>query len=236
MDGGFWITENRLTVVVGHFGSGKTEFSVNLAVALGKLGHPFALADLDLVDPYFCSRTCEEVLRASGGRLIARSQRCFDADVPSVPPEVMTLLDNQELFGILDAGGDASGARVLARYRDALIRCGARVLCVVNGNRPLTHTPEQAAGYIRDIQQACGLAVTGLVNNTHLCGQTQLEDILEGDQLCRTLSAQLNIPLTCTAVPEHLSGQAAGLLPRVFPMKLYLKKPWELPLPEKEEI
>ena len=236
MDGGLWITESRLTVVVGHFGSGKTEFSVNLAVALGKSGRPFALADLDLVDPYFCSRTCEDVLRSSGGRLIARSQRCFDADIPSVPPEVMTLLDSQELFGVLDVGGDASGARVLARYRDPLIRCGARVLCVVNGNRPLTHTPEQAAAYIRDIQQACGLAVTGLVNNTHLCGQTQLEDILEGDQLCRTLSARLNIPLTCTAVPEHLADQAAGLLPRVFPMKLYLKKPWELPLPEKEEI
>ncbi len=236
MDSGAWITESRLTVVIGHFGSGKTEFAVNLAVALGREGHPFALADLDLVDPYFCARTCGEALRSAGGRLVARSQRCFDADAPSLPPEVMTLLDDGELFGVLDAGGDASGARVLARYRDPLTRCGARVLCVVNGNRPLTQTAEAAAGYIRDIQQACGLAVTGLVNNTHLCGETTLEDILAGDRLCRALSDLVGIPLTCTAVPEHLAGQAAGLLPRVFPMKLYLKKPWELPLPEKEEI
>ena len=222
-----WIDMARLTAVVGHFGSGKTELSVNLAMALGAAGHPFALADLDIVDPYFCSRECKELLEASGGKLIARSRACFDADVPALPPEVMRLIEDDKLYGILDIGGDASGARVLARYRQPLTSRRVRVLCVVNGNRPLTDTSEKVEAYIQSIERASGLHVDGCINNTHLCGQTELEDIMRGAELCLELSRRLGIGIVCHAVPEHLAQRAMRVLSPVFPIKLYMKKPWE---------
>ena len=115
-----WFQEHRLTVIVGHSGSGKTELSVNLALWLAHTGQKTALADLDVVNPYFRSRERADLLDENGIRLITSSQACMDADLPSMPVELNTLLDDKSLTGILDIGGDAVGARVLARYKPKL--------------------------------------------------------------------------------------------------------------------
>lgn len=229
-----WLGAHRLTVLVGHFGSGKSEVALNLAMAFGKRGMPFSLADLDVVDPYFRSRECRQMIEENGGKLICSSQSCIDADVPSLPPEVMTLFDNKDRYGILDIGGDASGARVLARYRRYIREESARVLCVVNANRPLTDTAEKAETYIRSIERASGLRIDGIVNNTHLCSQTELQDIREGARMAEALSATTGIPVVCHAVSRALAADAARELDPVFPMEIYLKKPWEQALAEKE--
>lgn len=224
---GSWVDASRLTVLVGHFGSGKTEIALNLALALAEKGHPFSLADLDVVDPYFRSRECKELLESHGGRLIASSQACLDADVPSMPPEVASLFDNQNIYGVLDIGGDASGARVLARYRRQLRSCNARVLCVINANRPLTDTPEKAMAYLRDIEYSSGMSVSGIISNTHLCQKTELRDILAGAELTAQVSAVSEIPIMCHTVPIHLAEVARRVVSPVFPLRLYMKKPWE---------
>ena len=178
-----WIDAARLTAFVGHAGSGKTEIAINTALALAKLGHPFALADLDIVDPYFRCRRCKDLIEEKGGRLIASSQAAMDADLPSMPPEVFALFDNPDLYGVMDIGGDPAGARVIARYRHELQKCGARVLCVVNGNRPLSNTPEKAVDYVQRIAEMAGMKIDGLINNTHCCQLTSLEDIRFGAEL-----------------------------------------------------
>lgn len=222
-----WPDTNRLTVVVGHFGSGKTEFAVNLALRLAERHGHVALADLDVVDPYFRSRECAKLFSQRGIRLISSSQTCADADIPSMPPEVMALMDDPTIHGVLDIGGDASGARVLARYRHRLKACGARVLCVINANRPLTDTSDKTIQYIRSIESASGLSVDGLVNNTHLCDKTGLEDILTGAAIAREVSAETGIPIVCHAVTEGLAPLAGDHVQPVFPLELYMKKPWE---------
>lgn len=222
-----WIDAARLTVLVGHFGSGKTEVAINMALALGARGYVFSLADLDVVDPYFRSRECKDVLERAGGRLIASSQAHMDADLPSMPPDVSVLFDNPTMYGVLDIGGDPSGARVLARYRQQLRGCNARVLCVVNGNRPLSDTTEKAIDYIKRIENAAGMSIDGLVNNTHCCQLTTLEDIRNGAELTQQVSACTGIPVVCHAVPEQLAKQASAFVYPIFPMKLYMKKPWE---------
>lgn len=221
-----WKDTSRLTVVVGHFGSGKTEFSVNLALELAK-DHPTALADLDVVDPYFRSRECKELFDSRGIQLISSSRNCVDADVPSMPVEVMRLFDDERLYGVLDIGGDASGARVLARYRRRLKACGAEVICVVNANRPLTDTPEKAVSYVRSIEAAVGLPITGLVNNTHLCTETELGDILTGAKLLTEVSKETGIPIVCHMASEALAQAAEQSVRPVFPIQVYMKKPWE---------
>lgn len=217
----------RLFAVVGHFGSGKTEFAVNLALALREGSEQVALADLDVVDPYFRSRECAPLLDRRGIRLISSANTCRDADLPSMPAEVNVLLDNPTLTGVLDIGGDPSGARVLARYRRGLAQSGAALLCVINQSRPLSDTAERCIDYIRAIEQACGMGVTALVNNTHCCHLTEVDDILAGAEMARQVSEATGIPILCHCAPRHLAEAAAAQLENVFPMDLYMKKPWE---------
>jgi hypothetical protein len=222
-----WIDAARLNIIVGHFGSGKTEVSLNLAFSLADRGHRFALADLDIVDPYFRSRECHELLEARGGRVITSSQQHMDADLPALPPDIFSFFAQPEWYGVMDIGGNPAGARVLARYRHDLKRCHARVLCVVNANRPLSDTPEKAVYYIREIEKAAGLKINGIVHNTHCCQLTEIDDIRNGAEMAEKVSALTDIPIVCHAVSRNLAEAVTDFVNPVFPMDIYMKKPWE---------
>lgn len=216
---------HRLTLVTGHYGTGKTEFSVNLALALAEAGERTALADLDIVNPYFRSRERRELLEAAGVRLIATSQALADADVPALPAELHALLEDRTVRGVLDIGGDPSGARVLARYRPRIVKEDYRLLYVVNAARPEVRTAERSAEVLRAIETVTGLACTGLVNNTHLCGETTAEDIREGAALAEEVSRLTGIPVACHAAESRFREALKDLYP--FPMEIRMKKPWE---------
>ena len=216
---------HRLTLVTGHYGTGKTEFSVNLALALAEAGERTALADLDIVNPYFRSRERRELLEAAGVRLIATSQALADADVPALPAELHALLEDRTVRGVLDIGGDPSGARVLARYRPRIVKEDYRLLYVVNAARPEVRTAERSAEVLRAIETVTGLACTGLVNNTHLCGETTAEDVREGAALAEEGSRLTGIPVACHAAEARFLEALKDLDP--FPMEIRMKKPWE---------
>ena len=215
----------RLTLVTGHYGTGKTEFSVNLALALAAEGARTALADLDIVNPYFRSREQRCLLEAAGVRLIAAAQALADADVPALPAELHALLEDRTVRGVLDIGGAPSGARVLARYRPRIVKEDYRLLYVVNAARPEVRTAERSAEVLRAIETVTGLACTGLVNNTHLCGETTAEDIREGAALAEEVSRLTGIPVACHAAEARFLEALKDLDP--FPMEIRMKKPWE---------
>lgn len=217
--------DKRLTIVTGHYGSGKTEFAVNLAYRLP--GEKRVLADLDIVNPYFCSREKEEELERAGIRVILPTGGGH-ADLPSLSPALNTVFSDTDVQAVFDMGGDPAGARVLKRFAPELSRTPFSLLCVVNFNRPETGDAEKAAQYIRGIECACGQRVTGLVHNTHLLGETEPQDVLDGAALCRALSVHTGLPIFCHAVDGRLAEALCGRLPEpVFPMTLYMKKPWE---------
>lgn len=231
-----WTRLPRLTIVTGHSGSGKTEFSVNLALALASQGRKAALADLDVVNPYFRSRERRLLLREHGILLIASSQACVDADVPSMPAELNLLFENKELTGVLDIGGNRTGARVLARYGPQLAGQSFQALFVLNANRPLTSAPEAAVRCLRGIEDGAGVQITGIVNNTHLCRETTVEDIYRGAALAEAVSARTGIPVVCHAVPRMLAGPVTARKQPVFPLDIYMAKPWEATLtPNRKE-
>lgn len=224
----------RLQIVTGHYGSGKTEYAVNLALALAKEETHLALADLDIVNPYFRSYEQARRLEQAGIRVIVTS--CGGAaDIPAINPAVMSLFQDAAWRGVLDIGGDPIGARVLARFAPQLHPEDFDLLYVLNANRPETRDLERALAYMRGIEKECLQQVTGIVNNTHLCGETTLEEILKGARLAGELSRAAGIPIVCHAVEERFAPETARLLHEpVFPMNIYMKKPWEITTCEEE--
>ena len=221
------LSPHRLLIVPGHFGTGKTEFSVNLALALARAGEKVMMADLDIVNPYFRSRERREALEAAGVRLITSSQDSENADMPSLPAEILTVLEDRSYRGVLDIGGDPDGARVLARYQPKITAEDYQLLFVSNANRPEVRKAEDAISYLRCIEEVTGLTCGGIVNNTHLCGETTAEEILRGAELARSISEKTDIPVLCHTAEERLIPELTALAEPIFPITIQMKKPWE---------
>lgn len=225
----------RLTVVAGHYGSGKTEFSVNLACAMGRRGLRCALCDLDVVNPYFRAREKKALLARCGVELVAPRVQGPEADIPALPAEVFAILQDPGRYSVLDLGGDGIGARALARFRREIDPAEVEVLFVLNANRPETATMVQACTYMDQIRRVLGLEFTGIVNNTHLCGETGVEDVLRGAALAEEMAAHTGVPVRCHTVRRDLAAHVnARLAGEVFPFQIYMKKPWEVESDEGE--
>lgn len=218
---------HRISIITGHYGTGKTEFAVNLAMAMAAEGQPVMMADLDIVNPYFRSRERRTMLEQAGVQLISSSQACSDADVPSLPAELLAIFENQDIRGILDIGGDPVGARVLARFRPKLLQEDHQLIYVLNANRPEVRDVESAITYLRGIEATIGLTCTGIVNNTHLCGETTAEEIRKGAALAAAVSRETAIPVLCHVAEERFASQLTDLSEPVFPITVKMKKPWE---------
>lgn len=221
------LSPHRLLIVTGHFGTGKTEFSVNLALALAREGEKVMMADLDIVNPYFRSRERREALEGAGVRLITSSQDSENADMPSLPAEILTVLEDRSYRGVLDIGGDPDGARVLARYQPKITAEDYQLLFVSNANRPEVRKADDAISYLRCIEEVTGLRCGGLVNNTHLCGETTAQEILRGAELAREISEKTGIPVLCHTAEERLIPELESLKEPIFPISIQMKKPWE---------
>ena len=218
---------HRLTIITGHYGTGKTEFAVNLALHKAARGEHVSLADLDIVNPYFRSRERKDLLSENGITLVASSQSCTDADVPALPPQLHAILDDRRITGVLDVGGDVVGARVLARYRPRIIREDYQLLYVLNANRPEVRDARSAISYLRAIESVTGLICFGIVNNTHLCGETTPEEVRKGAALAAAVSEETGIPVVCHVAHENHVSALADLHEPVLPMQIRMKKPWE---------
>ena len=224
----------RIQIITGHYGSGKTEYAVNLALQLAEKYENVALADMDIVNPYFRSYEQAKRLEDAGIRVIVTSCGGI-ADIPAINPEVMSIFQQEQWTGVLDIGGDPIGARVLARFAPQLKTEDFDLLFVLNANRPETKDVESALQYMRDIERECRQKVTGIVNNTHLCGETTAEEILKGARLAQELSERTSLPVIHHAVQRKFVEQVQDKLSEpVLPMNIYMKKPWEIIFCEEE--
>ena len=224
----------RIQIITGHYGSGKTEYAVNLALHLAQTTENVALADMDIVNPYFRSYEQAKRLEDAGIRVIVTSCGGI-ADIPAINPEVMSIFQQEKWTGVLDIGGDPIGARVLARFAHQLKSEDFDLLFVLNANRPETKDVESALQYMRGIEAECRQKVTGIVNNTHLCGETTAEEILKGARLAQELSERTSLPVIHHAVQRKFVEQVQDKLSEpVLPMNIYMKKPWEIIFCEEE--
>ena len=216
----------RMQIITGHYGSGKTEYAVNLAMKMAGEMENVALADLDIVNPYFRSYEQTKMLEEAGVNVIVTS--CGGvADIPALNPAVMSIFQQEKWNGVLDIGGDPIGARVLARFAHQIKEDAYDLLFVLNANRPETKDVESALNYMRGIEKECLLKVSGIVNNTHLCGETTESDVRKGAALASAVSKETGIPVRCHVAVERLAESLADLNEPVFPISIKMKKPWE---------
>lgn len=219
--------DKRVRFIIGHYGSGKTEFSVNYAVRLNEMGKKVALADLDVVNTYFRTRDKQELLEEMGIRVISSVAKTRGVDVPSVSAEVQVPLEDSSYDGVIDVGGDPIGARTLGRYRDFFETQDYDMFIVVNANRPETQTVDQAFEYLRQIEATSRAKVTGIINNTHLLKATSVEDVLRGQKLAEGLAKRAKIPVKYIAALESVAKELPeGLEGEIFPMTLYMREDW----------
>lgn len=205
-----------VTILVGHFGSGKTEIAVNLAFGFRNRGAEVTLVDLDLVKPYFRSRLVKDDLDARGIRLVAPGGERFYADLPILTPEVRAVAGTEaggKSRVIFDVGGNDLGARVLGSLSDLLDRTATELLFVINTNRPFAEDLPAQRAMLDEVQAVARLPVTGLVANTHLMHETTREIVLGGIRAARELEAATGIPLRFCAMLKEVArtfGESEG--------------------------
>lgn len=202
--------ERRITVLVGSFGSGKTEIALNGALALAAAGGPVTLADLDVVKPYFRSRAARAILDEAGIRLLAPAGEVAHADLPIVVPQVRAALRDPSCRVAVDVGGDDVGARVLGSLSDVVPPADSQVLVVLNFRRPATPDAGEAAAMVRKIEAAARIKVTGLVSNTHLMRETTPRVVLEGHRLAVEAAEALDIPVIAVTATGDVAADLAG--------------------------
>lgn len=196
--------DKRVTIFVGHFGSGKTEISLNGALDLSARKIPVTLADLDVVKPFFRSRSARAMLAEEGIELLAPPGENIFADLPIIVPQVRSILRTSSSKVIMDVGGDSTGARVLGSLIDIIPVAETDCFLVLNFNRPSTPDPERAIRVIEEIEAVSQMRVTGLVSNTHLMGETDFETVHDGYQQARETGNRLDIPVVAVAVQESV--------------------------------
>lgn len=219
--------DRRVRVIVGHGGSGKSEFALNYAIRLREYEGPVGLADMDVVNPYFRSRERETLLQEAGIRLVAGNMGSAPVDQPSLSAEVNTFLEDPAWQAVLDVGGDPNGARVLGRYFGQIEPRDCDCFLVINVYRPETRTPSQVEEMLEGIEALSRLKVTGLVNTSHLMKETSPENVLEGYKLAQEVGVRRGLPLRYNAaIPSVASRLPANLEGEILPLTLYLREDW----------
>ena len=209
----------RLTLFAGHYGSGKTNIAVNYAIAMAKEGNPVCIADLDIVNPYFRTKDSAAQLAEAGVKLISPWFANSNVDLPALPAEAYRLVQDKSVYGVMDIGGDDRGAYALGRYVPSIREENDyRMVFVANCYRPLTATAQEALEVMGEIEAACGLKFTDIINNSNLGAETTPQTVLESLEYIRDLSQLSGLPVFAHTAEETVARQLE--ISNVFPLRL----------------
>ena len=214
----------RVLLLCGHYGSGKTNIAVNLAFRLKREYPRVTIADLDIVNPYFRSKDSATELAAADIRLICSNYANSNVDIPALPPDLYALTDDRGMRAVIDVGGDDRGALVLGRIAPAILEENDyEMLMVINCYRPLTRDAASTLEVMREIESACRMRFTALVNNSNLGAETTAEDVLASVQYAKEVAELSGLPLVMTTAVESVCKELEGKIPDLFPLSLQKK-------------
>lgn len=218
-----------IVIIVGAYGSGKTEISINLAAFMKAKGLVVRVADLDLVNPYFRTREARHTLVRLGIDVVLPPAQYMNADLPILAPEVSGMLRNPVDLTLLDVGGDDVGATVLAALADSLRGKPVHLIQVINPKRPYTQTIEDCLKIRSQIEAKAKMTITGIAGNANLLEETTVNDILDGYDMVGEVAAAAGLPLMFITAPEALlTGlDKSAIQCPVLPLNRQLVPPWK---------
>lgn len=211
----------RVTIICGHYGSGKTNIAVNMAFDLNKKGKKVNVADLDIVNPYFRTKDSEKDFKNAGINLICSDFAGSNLDIPALPQDIYSITDDISRYAVLDIGGDDRGAYVLGRLAPKIIQeNNYDMLFVFNKYRPLTPDAVSAKEVMDEIETAAGIKFTGIVNNSNIGQETTPQDIIDTYQEAQKLSSITGIPIVLTTAQEDVAKEMDGVFPLTLQSKI----------------
>ena len=214
----------RITLLCGHYGSGKTNIAVNMALDLKKQYDNVAVADLDIVNPYFRTKDSADDFKNNGIRLIVSEYANSNLDIPALPDDMYAITDNKEMKTIIDVGGDDRGALALGRIAPEILKENDYdMLLVINKFRPLTPDAPSTTEVMREIEAAGGIRFTGIINNSNLASETTEQDIIDSVEYANEVSLLSGLPVVLTTVEKRLYNNLLGKVENLFPMTLQAK-------------
>lgn len=214
----------RITLLCGHYGSGKTNVAVNLALAMKKEREKVTVADLDIVNPYFRTKDSRREFDAAGIRLICSEYANSNVDIPALPADIYTVTDPKNGYFVLDIGGDDRGALALGRLTpDILSENDYDMLLVINCYRPLTPNASSTLEVMAEIEAACGIHFTGIINNSNLGSSTTPQDVLASMGYADEVSVRSGLPLVLTTVDASIFDELQGQIDNLMPLNLQKK-------------
>ena len=216
-------------VVTGHYGCGKTNFSINLALDYAARGRKVTIVDMDLVNPYFRTSDYRELLESKGIEVIAPVFGHTNLDIPSLPASMYSIFDSKDMV-IVDVGGDDVGSTVLGRFRPKFEGLDYDMLYVVNRFRNLTATPGDAVEVLNEIKAVSGLTPTGIINNSHLMAETDAKILSEGIANAKEVSRLTDLPIMATTIRRDLFNTIIkdkyGDAEIFYPLDIHVKVSW----------
>lgn len=215
----------RITLLCGHYGSGKTNIAVNMAFDLKNQKENVAIADLDIVNPYFRTKDSIQDFNEKNIRLICSEYANSNVDIPALPQDLYAITDDKNLNVIIDVGGDDRGALALGRLSEKIKKeNNYEMLMVVNFYRPLTRDVDSMIEVMKEIEFACNIKITGLINNSNLGELTTPDDILKTIPMAKELSEKTSLPIVMTSVEEKIYKILENETENLFSLRLQ-KKP-----------
>lgn len=214
----------RITMLCGHYGSGKTNIALNMAYRLKETKENVAIADLDIVNPYFRTKDSEAELKEKGIRLIASEYAGTNVDIPALPQDMYSLTDDKNVYAVIDVGGDDRGALALGRIMPSIkAEDNYEIFLVINKYRPLTPDVESTLEVMAEIETAGSFNFTGIINNSNLGVLTTAEDVLSSTEYAESVAKATGLPLVYTSVNETLYNELEGKIDNLLPLKLQKK-------------
>jgi hypothetical protein len=218
-----------IVVIVGNYGSGKTEVAINLAVNRRAAGMDVRIADLDLVNPYFRTREARGPLSELGIEVVVPPEEYLNADLPILSPVIAGMVRRPTGLTLIDAGGDDVGVTVLAALADSFKNKDVLMLQVVNPYRPFTETVAGCLKIRDEIENASKMQVGGLIGNANLINETTVQDIYQGHDFMNALSEKSGLPVAFMTVSAELMTEIdlERFACSVLVLKRFLLLPWE---------
>lgn len=210
----------KAVVVTGHYGSGKTNVAVNLALDFASRGEAVTIVDMDIVNPYFRSADFSALFEEKGIRLIAPQYANSNLDIPALCFDMEALLHGCDRV-ICDVGGDDAGAIALGQYAAVLEQYGYDMLYVVNKYRFLTSTPAETIELMRDIELVSSLKASGIVNSSNLGLETTAETVTSSASFAQQCANEAGIPMLFTVAEKKLN------VPDTYPVEVFVRPFWE---------